>query len=268
MSNTRESPLHCAVLADDYASVKALSKIPSLREATNFLGLTALELAQYLGKEVCERILSPHEAKHISVMKSGSNRLELLSRAQFKHFFHVKYCDHLFFPDYLFLQKVLKDCPWIIRKSFLGEENRLQGLQYQNELSQGTIEKVAIQWIDAELGYGLFALQDLPENTYIGEFTGLVRRLSRRNPNQNVYCFHYPTRFWSWNYTVVDALMYGNETRFINHSDTPNLHPFCVWERNFLHIIFLTKEPIQAGTQLTYNYGKDFWKHRHKILIP
>lgn len=268
MPNLRESPLHCAVLADDYKSVKALSKIPSLLSAQNFLGLTALEIAQYLGKQACERLLSPGEARRIPVMKPETDSLELLNHAQFKLYFHVKYCAHLFFPDYLFLQQIMKDCPWILRKSFLGEENRLQGLQYKKELSKGAIADVAIQWIDATLGYGLFALQDMPANTYIGEFTGLVRRLSRRNPDHNEYCFHYPTRFWSWNYTVVDALAHGNETRFINHSDTPNLQPICLYERNMLHIVFITKELIQAGNQLTYDYGKDFWRYRKKIQIP
>lgn len=267
MPSSIESPLHCAVLADDYASVKALSKIPSLLNCKNFLGLTALELAQYLGKHTSERILSPYEAKRIPVLKAGAQCAELLSHAQFKAFFQMKYCSHLYFPDYLFFQKVLKDCPWILRKSFLGEENRLLGQKYQNEVSKGFIADVAIKWIDETLGYGLFANCDFPENTFIGEFTGCVRRLYRQHPDQNEYCFHYPTRFWSWNYTVIDALKYGNETRFINHSDTPNLHPLCLCERNLLHIAFVTKRPIQAGTQLTYDYGKDFWKQRQKIAL-
>ena len=267
MLNSSESQLHCAVLADDYRAVKTLSKIPALLNSTNFLGLTPLELAQSLGKQVSEKILFPHETRRILLMKPNAKHLEFLSPAQFKHFFHVTYCKHLFFPDYLLLQNVWKECPWILRKSFLGEENRQQGIQYKNELSQGLVANVAIQWINADLGYGLFALQDMPANTYIGEFTGFVRRLSRQHRDQNVYCFHYPTRFWSWNYTVIDALMYGNETRFINHSDIPNLQPLCICERNFLHIIFITKELVPAGSQLTYDYGKDFWKKRQKIQI-
>lgn len=267
MPNSRETQLHCAVLADDYTSVKALSKIPALANSTNFLGLTSLELAQYLGKQTSERLLSLYESRRIPVMKPGAKQHEFLSRAQFKYFFHVTYCPHLFFPDYLLLQSVLKECPWTLRKSFLGEENRLQGEQYKRELSEGVVANVAIQWINADLGFGLFALQDIPAHTYVGEFTGLVRRLSRKKPDQNAYCFHYPTRFWSWNYTVVDALAYGNETRFINHSDHPNLNPLCICERNFLHIVFITKEFVLAGTQLTYDYGKDFWKQRQKIQI-
>lgn len=267
MPRYRESSLHCAVLANDYTTVKALSKNPSACKAINFLGFTALELAQYLGKENCTKLLSPKESKPIPVMKCENCHLELLNHAQFKSFFQVKYCSHLYFPDYLFFQRVLNDCPWMIRKSFLGEENREQGKLYQKELAQGTVKNVVIKWIDETLGYGLFAMHDLPANTYVGEFTGLVRRLSRRYPDQNEYCFHYPTRFWSWNYTVVDALMYGNETRFINHSDDPNLQPLCLCERNLLHIVFITKVPIQAGAQLTYDYGKDFWRHRHKVII-
>lgn len=261
MPNSRESPLHCAVLADDYKSIKTLSKIPSLLSSTNFLGLTALEIAQYLGKHTCERILSPTEAKRISVMKPGMNTLERLNPEEFNLHFQIKYCAHLLFPDYLILQQVMKECPWIIRKKFLKDENRLH---YQKELSKGVVADVAIQWINATLGYGLFALQDIPVNTFIGEYTGLVRRMSRQCPDKNEYCLFYPTLI----YTVVDALAHGNETRFINHSDTPNLQPLlCLCEHNLMHFILITQVPIQAGTQLTFNYGKDFWVHRPTKII-
>lgn len=274
MTRFRETNLHCAVLANDLAVVKALSKNEVACNALNSLGFTALELAHYLGKDSCARILSSKVTKEasprpkkIAILKQNSKHLELLSPAQFKAFFNVNYRAYLYFPDYLFFQEILKDCPWILRKSFLGEENRNFARLYKNEILQGTLANVIIQWIDETLGYGLFAAEDLPANTYIGEFTGLVRRLSRRHSNQNAYCFHYPTRFWSWNYTIVDALMHGNETRFINHSDTPNLHPLCLCERNLLHLVFITNRPIHAGEQLTYDYGKDFWQHRKKIPI-
>ena len=263
MLNSNESPLHRAVLEDDYKSVEALSKINSLLNATNFLGFTALEIAHYLGKQACEKILSSNEeTKPILLMKPGTNCLEPLNRAQFKSFFHVNYCAHLFFPDYLFLQQVLKGCPWAIRKH-LKNENILWRQQHQKELSKGMVTEVAIQWIDETLGYGLFALQDIPENAFIGEYTGLVRHLSLQNPDKNAYCVQYPNLF----NTVVDALAYGNETRFINHSDTPNLQPLWTCECNMLHFFLITKMPIQAGTQLTFDYGKSFWMHRQKIQI-
>lgn len=264
MLNSSESPLHCAVLAGDYKSVKALSKTPSLLNSTNFLGFTALEIAQYLRKQTCERILSPNKAKRILVMKPGMNSHELLNHAQFNKYFHVRYCAHLFFPNYLFFQQILKELPWIMRKRSLKEENRRHRLLYQKELSEGMIADVAIQWIDENLGYGLFALQDMPVNTYIGEYTGLVRRLSHQNGDENEYCLKYPSLISS----VVDSLAYGNETRFINHSDTPNLQPICICEHNLMHSVFITKVPIQAGTQLTFEYGKNFWKYRQSIQIP
>lgn len=261
MINLNEPPLHCAVLTDDYESVKDLSKITASVNATNSLGFTALEIAQYLGKGACEKILCPDNAKLIPVMKPGANHSERLTPLQFEHFFHVKYCAHLHFSNYPFLQQVLQGCPWSVRK-FLKRENKLQ-IHYQTKLSKGVVAETAIRWIDQDLGYGLFALQDIPVNSFIGEYTGLVRRLPPQKPDKNNYCLLYPNLFK----TVIDALAHGNETRFINHSDTPNLQLLCVSKCNLLHFILIAKAPIQAGTQLTFDYGKHFWMHRQKIQI-
>lgn len=261
MQNLDEPSLHCAVLTDDLDSVKNLSKIPASVNATNFLGFTALEIAQYLGKEDCEKILCPDQDKFIAVMKPGSSRLELLTHDQFESFFHVKYCAHLLFSNYLFFQQVLRECPWSIR-NFLKRENKLQ-IQHQKEISKGFVAETAIRWIDSDLEYGLFALQDMPMNSYIGEYTGLVRRLLPPNPDKNNYCLQYPNLFL----TVIDALSHGNETRFINHSDTPNLQIVCIGEKKLPHFILIAKEPIQVGTQLTFDYGKKFRMPRQKIQI-
>lgn len=185
-----------------------------------------------------------------------------LSEEGFKEYFNVEYCAHLRFPSLAAFRQALRDCPWILNRSSLGEENRMQAEQYQQELLDGTVAEVLIRWVDDDVGHGLFAEKDLPANTFIGEFTGLVRRLYRLNQDHNAYCFHYPTRFFSWHYTVIDGQTLGNETRFINHSDTPNLMPLALCERNLLHIVFVTTSLIKAGTQLTYDYGKDFWRYR------
>jgi uncharacterized protein len=263
-----EPRIHQAVLTDDIPMLNKIAHDPVSLEQRNSLGFTAIEIARFLGKKECISILDPkHQHRRIKVQKKGAQETVKLSEAEFKAYFNVDYASHLKFSDYASFQNTLRNCPWILRSSFLGEDNRQQAYQYRNELSKGLAADVSIRWIDDELGHGLFANKNLHSGAYVGEFTGLVRRLFRRHPNTNEYCFHYPTRWWSWQYTVIDSLLEGNETRFINHSDTPNLQPLCACERSLLHIIFVTKEPIEAGTQLTYDYGKDFWKDRKKIEI-
>lgn len=62
---------------------------------------------------------------------------------------------------------------------------------------------------------------------------------------------------------VCDAKFYGNFTRFINHSCEPNvigIRTFTVHQDDrFPHISFFTNRNIQAGTELTLNYGDSYW---------
>jgi hypothetical protein len=201
----------------------------------------------------------------ITILKKGALQLSQLTQSEFNSYFNIDYYTHLQFLSEAAFQETLNNCPWILKTSYLGEENRQLASRFRKEIEQGFVANVSIRWVDEELGYGLYANKNLPAEAYIGKFTGLVRRLYRRHPDHNEYCFHYPTKWWSWKYTVIDALLGGNETRFINHSDTPNLQPLCVCDQNLLQIIFITRQPIKAGTQLTYDYGNDFWKHRRKI---
>ena len=65
--------------------------------------------------------------------------------------------------------------------------------------------------------------------------------------------------FWGF---VIDAEKGGNLTRFINHSDQPNLEPIGVFWKGSLHIILRSLKKIQKGEQLTYDYGADYWSRR------
>jgi hypothetical protein len=266
-SYDQEPPLHRAILLDDEQSFRLLVKQTQLHSAKNQLGFTALELARYLGKYSYALQLQPHAQRQIKVLRRGTSQIKLMDELEFKHFFFVEYRSHLLFPSYQAFQKTLKAVPWTLSQSWFGRENRALGCEFQPQLFSGEVADLLIRWVNNLLGYGLFANGDLPRGSYVGEFTGLVRRLSRRHPDHNAYCFHYPTRFFSWRYTLIDALPGGNETRFINHSDTPNLQPLCLCERDLLHIIFVAKVDIAAGTQLTYDYGNDFWLKRSKLAI-
>jgi hypothetical protein len=226
------------------------------------------DLAHYLGNRECTHLLNPHSNRRtIRAWLRGDTLSTHLDEEQFARYFGVTYSSHLYFADYKTLLKVLHNCPWTLRKTFLGGDNRALAEKFQPYLESGRIADVSIRWIDDALGYGLFANSDLPVGTFVGEFTGELRQLSHWRPQYNAYCFHYPTSCFSWNYMVIDAAVRGNETRFINHSDTPNLQPHWLCNQSLLHLVFFTNQPVLAGMQLTYNYGQDFWRHRQKIAI-
>lgn len=232
---------------------------------TNAWGLDPIQLGQLLGLDRCVSIIQTPYRKRIKVILKDEKVERKLNLQEFKDEFNVNYSAYLRFQSYQSLKKTLGNCPWMIRYTAFGNTERRLYQNYQFEIEGGYVENLSIRWIDSGLGYGVFANESFEAGIYIGEFTGLVRQLHRVKPDQNEYCFHYPTRFFSWVYMAIDALDYGNETRFINHSDAPNLEPRCLLHGNLLHVAFFTKRVISVGEELTYNYGKDFWSKRTKI---
>lgn len=62
---------------------------------------------------------------------------------------------------------------------------------------------------------------------------------------------------------VCDAKFYGNFTRFINHSCEPNVIGIRSFTKHhdsrFPYIAFFTNKEIPANTELTLNYGDNYW---------
>lgn len=54
----------------------------------------------------------------------------------------------------------------------------------------------------------------------------------------------------------IDGYKYGNISRFINHSCSPNLKPQLIYSKTDIpRICFFSIEDIKANTELTWNYG-------------
>lgn len=139
----------------------------------------------------------------------------------------------------------------------LGEEHR-------SKIEAGFIPLVSIRWVDPKVGHGLFAEEEISVGSYVGEYTGLVRKNDRRYTEPlNDYLYEYPVEDYIGRSYVIDAKQ-GNMTRFINHSSNPNLKPVHVFIDGFYHLIFLSLCPIAKGTQLSYHYGPIYWYLREK----
>lgn len=257
------TPLLEAVIADDLEAVKKL-KNSKWRFTCDPLGFTPYELAQHLGRTQIEALFTPLSELPFKVEFQDENP-RILSREEFQEAFGVIYRPYLTFPSYDLLKEVINNCPYLLRFPSLALENYAGAARYQRRLSTGFTVPLVVKWIDEVMGWGAFAAVDLPESTFIGEYTGIVRRLHRSHPDHNGYCFHYPTKFWSWKYFTVDPLKEGNAMRFVNHSDQPNLKPYCFVERRMLHMCFLSSRKIEKGEQLFYDYGKDYWIRRKKM---
>lgn len=266
-SHSGETPLHLAVLNDQFKEADILLSHPELAIAKNRWGFTPLELAQFLGKTRWIEQLGGNLIKKVKIVLQHDQKISDLSPDDFKKATGVTYYPFLHFASYQFFLEVRKNCPFTLAKTFLGEENRFLGSAFQDKIFSGYTEDVVIRWIDEKIGYGLFANRDISEGSFVGEYSGVVRRLYRKKPETNDYSFHYPSRFWSWKYYVIDAQQQGNYMRYINHRDDPNLVPKCLVDRGILHHVFFASKKIHKGDQLTFDYGKDYWMHRQKDFI-
>ena len=132
------------------------------------------------------------------------------------------------------------------------------GKQFQAEISQGKTAKVSLRWVSDEVGYGLFAEEDLGENSYVGEYTGLIRK-NDEHGSFNHYLFSYPVLDSIGRNYVIDARDKGNLLRFANHSFQPNSKGTYAYFSGFYHLIVITLKNVLKGEQITYNYGKKYW---------
>ena len=185
---------------------------------------------------------------------------------EFEERMGMRYLKSLTFQTEPIIEKVLRQSKKAIAKKQLSIREKWLGVRYQREISSSYEPKVSIRWIDESLGYGVFAEEEIPVGAYIGEYTGLVRKRQRRTDRKNDYCFEYTIGDWVYNPFLIDAKDQGNFTRYINHSDHPNVESLSVYANEVMHIIFVALKPIKSGVQMCYHYGDTFWKKRRHFL--
>jgi len=102
-------------------------------------------------------------------------------------------------------------------------------------------------------GKGVFALRDLAEGDAIIEYVGAIiswKEAQRRHPHDpadpnHTFYFHIDER------RVIDALVGGNSSRWINHSCAPN----CEADESQGRVFIKALHKIAAGEELSYDYG-------------
>lgn len=130
-------------------------------------------------------------------------------------------------------------------------------------------------------GYGLFAAQDIAQDEFVIEYVGElisqdegVRREARRGDvfdeaSNTSYLFTLLEQEGIW----VDAAIYGNLSRYINHQDDAdkrglgcNVTPKILYVGGEYRIKFTSMREIKAGDELFFNYGANFPNLTKKLL--
>uniref|UniRef100_A0AAQ4RYA9 Euchromatic histone-lysine N-methyltransferase 1b n=1 Tax=Gasterosteus aculeatus aculeatus TaxID=481459 RepID=A0AAQ4RYA9_GASAC len=116
-------------------------------------------------------------------------------------------------------------------------------------------------------GWGVRAVQDIPQGTFVCEYVGEIISEAEAEMRQNdTYLFSLDDK--PQDLYCIDARFYGNISRFLNHMCEPNLFACRVFtthqDLRFPHIAFFASENIKAGEELGFNYGDHFWEVKSK----
>lgn len=188
-------------------------------------------------------------------------REELLSPEELKELTGAAFIPQLEFSDFSLIRDLARRYAKLNKKGELTRQQLWFGSYFKKEILNAPLPDVELRWIHAEIGWGVFARKEIKKMTFISEYTGKVRR-KKRSDRKNGYCFEYVvTQGIATPYTI-DAQDQGGIARYINHSEEPNLASALATFDSISHVILYASTTIAKGTQLTYDYGPDYWSCR------
>lgn len=198
----------------------------------------------------------------IKIIQKNKDQIATYSIAEFERIMGIKWVTSLEFETLKISNHVSKYCLRGLKREKIDRQQKWLGIYFSKEIERGIAPELIIAWRNSVCEYGVIADKPIAKGTFIGEYTGVVRK-RRREDQKNNYCFEYNLgeTFWKSPY-VIDARDRGNYTRFINHSDRPNLEPVSVYYKNAMHVILIAQEMIPVGEELTYHYGHQYWRKR------
>ncbi|GCC33674.1 hypothetical protein chiPu_0012144 [Chiloscyllium punctatum] len=120
-----------------------------------------------------------------------------------------------------------------------------------------------------KMGWGVRALQDIPQGTFICEYVGEIISDAEADVREDdSYLFDLDNK--DGEVYCIDARYYGNVSRFINHLCDPNIIPVRVFmlhqDLRFPRIAFFSSRDIKTGEELGFDYGDRFWDIKCKYF--
>lgn len=175
----------------------------------------------------------------------------------------VPYRPGLEFSSQSLLRKLLRLSLKLQKKELLSRRQLWLGSYFQKELLSDPILSLSLRWIDSRIGWGLFAEKPLQQMEFIAQYSGLIRKRKRAD-RSNAYCFEYSLAPDCSTPYLIDAQDQGGISRYVNHSDSPNLSAELATYDGMTHVILYTSRSIQPNEELCYDYGPDYWQNRSR----
>ncbi|KAK2837107.1 hypothetical protein Q5P01_014319 [Channa striata] len=120
-----------------------------------------------------------------------------------------------------------------------------------------------------KMGWGVRAMQDIPQGTFICEYVGEIITDAEADKRENdLFLFTLDNKVGDVH--CIDARLFGNIGRFVNHLCEPNLLAVRVFtmhqDLRFPRIAFFSSRPIKAGDQIGFDYGDHYWRVKSKYF--
>ncbi|XP_076587571.1 histone-lysine N-methyltransferase EHMT1a isoform X2 [Chaetodon auriga] len=120
-----------------------------------------------------------------------------------------------------------------------------------------------------KMGWGVRAMQDIPQGTFICEYVGEIISDAEADKRENdSFLFTLDNKVGDIH--CIDARLFGNIGRFINHLCEPNVMAVRVFtmhqDLRFPRIAFFSSRPIKAGDQIGFDYGDHYWRVKSKFF--
>lgn len=166
----------------------------------------------------------------------------------------------------------------LLKQNFYDSEYYLDNLDEFEELSRIYGESIknrviADLYIDktVDRGYGLFANKSFKEGDFIGVYIGVIREEDDFVPYDETgfdtdYAWDFPDDTLDLANLEINAKYYGNELRFANHGESPNLRVEHTVVNNMWYIFFLAGRDILKDEELTISYGDAYWDTEYRDL--
>uniref|UniRef100_A0A8C3A3F9 Euchromatic histone-lysine N-methyltransferase 1a n=1 Tax=Cyclopterus lumpus TaxID=8103 RepID=A0A8C3A3F9_CYCLU len=120
-----------------------------------------------------------------------------------------------------------------------------------------------------KMGWGVRAMQDIPQGTFICEYVGEIITDAEADKREND-SFLFTLENKVGDVHCIDARLFGNIGRFINHLCEPNLLAVRVFtmhqDLRFPRIAFFSSKSIKAGDQIGFDYGDHYWRVKSKYF--
>jgi SET domain-containing protein len=207
-------------------------------------------------------------------VKNARGTIREISPAAFQKQFGVTFTSKLLIdrscpPQYSLNEpNLIRKVPSPIKRSFFQEQlvhvidreledgGAMKRWLYSSLIHAEYIANIYISKVNDEVGFGVFAGEELQPGQFLGEYTGLARKwCSADFVNRYVFCYI--------ENSVIDASKRGNICRFINHSESKaNARHMEIQSGGVKHIILLANTHIARDEQILFDYGPDYWETR------